>query len=90
MSLLIPLAILAFLVSPFCISGYRRAWRGPAVLLVVLALYTALVWLQPIPVDMQETDKLGAAAWRVILLLVLFGGVFALAVGLAFSARRGR
>lgn len=90
MSLLIPLAILAFLISPFAISGYRRAWRGPAVLLVFLALYTAFVCLQPIPADMQESDKLGAAAWRAILLFVLFGSVFALAVGLAFSGRRGR
>ena len=69
MSLLIPLAIIAFFSAPFAISGFRRTWRGATIILVLLALYTTYVWLRPLPAEMLETDRLGAAGWSMILLI---------------------
>jgi len=89
-SLLILLAIFAFFISPFAISGYRRAWRGAAVVWVLLAFYAALVWSRPIPAYFDEQDKLGAGAWQMILLILAAGSALAFAVGLAISALRSR
>ena len=88
MSLLIPLAVIAFFSAPFAISGFRRAWRIAAILLVLLALYTTYVWLRPLPADIQETDKLGAAAWSMILLILSVATTVAFASGFAFSFLR--
>ena len=88
MSLLIPLAILAFFISPFVLAGFRRASRGAAVVMVLLALYTAFEWLWPIPAQFDEQDKLGAAAWQVTPAILLVGGALAFAAGWALSALR--
>lgn len=90
MTLLIVFAIPAFFVSPFALSGFRRAWRGAVAVLVLLALYTAFVWSRPIPAYFDEQDRMGAAAWQMILLIVLAGGALAFAVGFAVSAARSR
>ncbi len=90
MSFLIPFAILAFLVSPFALAGFRRAWRGAVAVLVLLVLYTAFVWSRPIPVSFDEQDRFGAAAWHAILLIVLAGAALAFAAGFAVSAMRSR
>lgn len=89
-SLLLPVAILAFFISPFAFAGFRRAWRGAVVVLVLLALYTAFAWSRPIPAYFDEQDRLGAAAWQMILLIVLAGGALAFTAGLALSAIRSR
>jgi hypothetical protein len=93
MSVLIPLAIIAFFSAPFAISGFRRAWRGASIILTLLALYTTYVCLRPLPADLQETDKLGAAGWSMILLILLVATTVAFAAGFATSvlrASRGR
>jgi hypothetical protein len=87
-SLLIPFGIIAFFISPFAVAGFQRAWRGAAVVLVLLALYTAFVWTRPVPGYFDEQDRLGAAAWRMFLLIVSAGGAVAFAAGLALSAVR--
>ena len=56
------LPIVAFLGAPFAISGFRRWWRGAGLILIVLALYTAYVWLRPAPTLVAETDRIGGAA----------------------------
>lgn len=88
MSVLIPLAIVAFFSAPFAIAGFRRTWRGAAIILVLLALCTAYVWLRPLPADMQETDRLGAAGWSMILLILLVATTVAFASGFALSVLR--
>ena len=88
MSLLIPLGVIAFFSAPFAISGFRRYWRGAGIVLVLLTLYTTYVWLRPVPVDMQETDKLGAAAWSMILLTLSVAATVAFASGFALSFLR--
>ena len=90
MSPLIAFAILAFFVSPFALSGFRRVWRGAVVVLVLQALYTAFLWSRPIPAYFDEQDRMGAAAWQMILLIILAGGALAFAVGFAVSAARSR
>jgi hypothetical protein len=71
MSFLIPLAIIAFFCAPFAVSGFRRNWRAATTILMLLAFYTGYVWLRRLPAEMQETDRLGAAAWSMILLILL-------------------
>jgi hypothetical protein len=88
MSVLIPVAILAFFVSPFALAGFRRAWRGATAALVLLALYTAFAWSRPTPAYFDEQDQLGAAAWQMILLAVVSCGAIAFAAGFAVSALR--
>jgi hypothetical protein len=88
MSVLIPLVIIAFFATPFAISGFRRAWRGAAIILVLWALYTAYAWLRPLPADIQETDRLGANAWRMILLILWVAAAAAYASGFALSFLR--
>jgi len=90
MSLLMPFAILAFLVSPFTFEGFRRAWRGAAAVLVLLALWTVFQWSRPMPAYFDEQDQLGAAAWQMILLMAVAGGALAFATGFAVSALRSR
>jgi len=90
MSLLIPLAIIAFFSAPFAISGFRRTWRGATIILVLLALYTTYVWLRPLPAEMLETDRLGAAGWSMILLILLVASSIAFASGFALSVLRSR
>ena len=90
MSVLIPLAIIAFFTAPFAISGFRRAWRSAAMILVLLALYTAYAWLRPLPADMQETDRLGANGWRMILPILSVATTAAFASGFALSFLRSR
>jgi hypothetical protein len=87
---LIPLTILAFLISPFALSGFRRAWRGATVVLVVLAFYTAFAWSRPIPAYFDEQDQLGAGAWQMMLLTVVTCGAVAFVGGYAASLLRSR
>ena len=86
MSVLIPLGILAFFVSPFALAGFRRAWRGAAAVLLFLTLYAAWAWSQPIPALYDRQDQLGAAAWRGIVSVILAGGSLGFAAGFALSA----
>lgn len=87
-SVLIPAAIIAFFSAPFAIAGFRRTWRGPAVILAVLALYTVYVWLRPLPAETQGTDMLGAMGWSMILLILLVATTVAFASGFAASVLR--
>lgn len=82
MSVWLLLPILAFFGAPFAISGFRRSWRGVGLILIVLALYTAYVWLRPAPTLVAETDRIGGAAWTMIVMsfflitsMSFFGGV---------------
>ena len=88
MSALLPLAIIAFFSAPFAIAGFRRTWRGAAVILILFAFYTTYVWLRPLPANMQATDRLGAAGWSMILLILLVATTVAFAGGLALSVLR--
>jgi hypothetical protein len=86
--LLIPFGIIAFFISPFAIAGFRRAWRGATVVLVLLALYTVFVWTRSVPSHFDEQDRLGATAWQMFLLIVFAAGALAFAAGLALSVVR--
>ena len=95
MSVVIPLAILAFFISPFALAGFRRAWRVAVAVWLLLGVYTAVLWSHPIPSYYDEQDQLGAAAWKAIVSAVLAGGALGFAAGFALSAllarhRRGR
>lgn len=57
---------------------------------MLLALYTAFVWSRPIPAHFDAQDQLGAAAWQMVLLMVVVGGALALTVGFAASVLRSR
>jgi len=95
MSVVIPLAILAFFISPFALAGFRRAWRVAVAVWLLLGVYTALLGFHPIPSYYDEQDQLGAAAWKAIVSVVLAGGALGFGAGFAVSAmlarhRRGR
>ena len=87
---LLPLSIIAFFSVPFAISGFRQTWRGAAVILALFALYTAYVWLRPLPARMRETDRLGAAGWSMILLILLVATTVSFAGGFVSVLRPHR
>jgi len=87
---LLLLAILGLVAAPFAISGYRRAWRFALAVWILPALYVSYVWTQPYPPDMQETDRIGAGAFLMILSFLVIGSAVAFAFGLALSAACSR
>jgi hypothetical protein len=84
------LAIFAFFVSPFAIAGFQRAWRGAAVVWLLLALYTAFEWSRPLPASLDGQDEIGADVWRMTLFVLLVGCALAFAGGLTISILRSR
>jgi hypothetical protein len=89
-AILILLAIFGFFVSPFDLSGHRRTWRAAAGVFVVLAIYTATLWLQPLPPYFHEQDQMGAQAWQGIVLVLVICSALAFTGGLAVSASKQR
>jgi putative effector of murein hydrolase len=90
MGLVAIILIFGFLWSPFVVLGLKRYWLGASVILALLAIYTAYVWALPTPLQFDEQDMMGAAAWQMILLVLVIGCCVAFASGFAISILRGR
>src|SRR5256885_9127129 len=84
------LLICGFLLSLFVVLGLKGSWRGAAVIWVLLAMYAAYVWALPTPREFDEQDRLGQAAWQLILLIFLTGGAMAFATAFGVSRARAR
>ena len=77
MVLLIPLAVLLFLATPFAMSGYRHYWKAALGVELIIAGFAGYLW--SLPIDPAEDFEI-AQAWRLFVLCV------ASCCGLAFIA----
>jgi hypothetical protein len=82
------LLICGFLLSLFVVLGLKRSWRVAAVIWALLALCAVYVWALPAPREFDEQDRMGQAAWQLILLIFVIGGAVAFAGAFGISKAR--
>jgi len=71
-------------------TGIRRYWRIAAAVLLCLAALAIYSLFSPVPVDLNESDRMGNHAARLIVLILALGSGIAFCAGFAVSILRDR